>query len=150
MVERHGSATQLPLDNRELKMAQTGTTDTLRKVAGIKSQINRFLFDLLRNFMRHFAGTFDQLFVRVNFVFNETADRIRDHLVFFCQTIGCHGGVSSSCCYVRKRRDLPSPFQAAAYSSTASDHLWPVPRSCQVYICFLRARVSSVACAEPS
>ena len=71
MIERHRSAPQFTLDQCKIYMRQARASHAFRKIAGIKAQLQRFLFDVLGNFIGHFARAFHQLFMRVNFFFNK-------------------------------------------------------------------------------
>ena len=82
VIKRHAAAAQFALDQCKFKMAKPRAADLLRKVTGVKPKIEGFLFDLLGNIGRHSAAALNRIFMRVDFVFHKTADRIDDHLLF--------------------------------------------------------------------
>jgi hypothetical protein len=82
MIKRHAAAAQFALNQCKFKMAEPRTAHLLREVAGVKPKIEGFLFDLLGNIGRHSARALNRIFMRVDFVFHKTTDRINDHLLF--------------------------------------------------------------------
>ena len=82
MIKRHAAAAQFALDQCKFKMAEPRAADLLGKITGVKPKIEGFLFDLLGNIGRHSATALNRIFMRVDFVFHKTADRIDDHLLF--------------------------------------------------------------------
>ena len=87
MVQRHRTTPQLALNKRKFNVVQPSAPDAFRKITGIKTQIQRLLFDLLRNFCGDFASAFNKFLVRINFFLNKRSDRVRNHQLFVCLSV---------------------------------------------------------------
>lgn len=81
-----GTAPELPLDQGEGDMVEAGTADFFREIAGVKAKIDAFATDLVSELRRDDAAALDFVFVRIDFGFDEGADRLDDHFLFFAQS----------------------------------------------------------------
>ena len=67
-------------------MRQAGAAGFFGKVRGVKAQINDLALDLFAQLKGDMAKALDLGLMRVDLVFDEFADRLDDHLLFFAQT----------------------------------------------------------------
>ena len=85
MREGHGTAPQFPLHEREIDMGKPGATHLLREIAGIESEVDDLVPDLVAQFARDMPSSLDLGLVGVDLVFDKAPDGGDDHLLLFVQ-----------------------------------------------------------------
>ena len=88
-AKKHGQAHRAPaklaLDERKGLVIEPGATHFLRHVAGEEAEILALLRNLLAELLRHDAGAFHLVLMRIDLGLDEAANGIDDHLLFFGQ-----------------------------------------------------------------
>ncbi|MHC2301299.1 hypothetical protein ACVJBD_005565 [Rhizobium mongolense] len=67
-------------------LVKPGAANLFREIAGVKAEFDTLAPDRLAKFRRDEAGALDGVFVRIDFRFDEAADRFDDHLLFFVES----------------------------------------------------------------
>jgi hypothetical protein len=91
MVESHRPTPEFTFNQRKFNVIEARTTRAFGKVAGIKTKLDCFAFNLIGDFLWNFAGPLNEVFVRVDFIFNKAANGVRNHRMFVSEAVNCHG-----------------------------------------------------------